>query len=144
MATKLHTWVDEEIVTATKLNNNISTPLQVPTGESVYDTGWIAMSYPSGSFTSGTAGQLAYRRIGMVVYLRGGAEYGSYSAGNHTTIGTLPTACRPAQNHKVGTFGTGSRACVVQVYTDGTIRVAPCNGVSGVGWISASTSFALE
>ena len=147
MATSLHIWEDEEVLTAAKMNDFVATPTKVPTGQTVWDTGWINLSYSSGYNGSGTPGQLAYRRVGMTVYLRGGAskDSGSFTAGSLDTVATLPAGLWPAENVMVGSFGTGLRGTAVQVFaSDGSIRCGALNGVTGAGWCATCFSYVLE
>ncbi|MGA1812767.1 hypothetical protein VH571_10325 [Frondihabitans sp. 4ASC-45] len=81
------------------------------------DTGWVGFS-PASGFTA--TSNLAYRRIGQTVYLRGQIQPNS---GNivASTLATLPGGIAPAQNTAYQANGSGTVTSKVLINTDGTI-----------------------
>lgn len=113
------------------------------------DTGWINMTYSSGTFTAGTPGQLAYRRIGQEVWIRGGASMaGNYpNTGAQQTVATLPVGARPGgENLRTATMGQASRPGSLEITTAGAINLASpdTNGALAVSWLSASCKFLAD
>ena len=109
------------------------------------DTGWLDLPYAEG-FTATTVGQLAYRREGSRVWIRGGA-YGTFTAGSYIQphTGTIPVVHRIGKTSYVGTMGDGMRGyCGIQVTAAGQVRLgfsAGGVGLSSPVWISAECSY---
>lgn len=106
------------------------------------DTGWQDISYASG-FTAGTGGQLQYRKVGNVVYIRGGAS-GTFPTG-FTTVNSvmLPEQYRPSVITRVGASASGGRAGAMEVTTLGEIRFAHQLS-SAPTWMGTTISYPLN
>lgn len=65
-----------------------------PTGQTAYDTGWVALTPVAGFTLSADA---TVRRIGNVIYFRGIAT-GTFAANANATLGTVPSGFRPPGN----------------------------------------------
>jgi hypothetical protein len=111
------------------------------------DTGWVDVTYASG-FTDANGGQLAYRKIGKQVYLRGGANRtaGDYST-TAVTVATLPTIAHPGQTERYASYGTLGRVGRVEITSAGAINVAVPNNVdpdSPFGWMGLSHTYLTD
>lgn len=107
-------------------NGNLS-ELGTVNGVNLSDSGWIAVSSFSNSFTAPTA--VAYRKLNDVVYLRGNVANGTANA----TAFTLPVGYRPSVDVVVPVqqYGT-SNINYVTVSTSGDVTP---NATSG--WLSS-------
>jgi PPE-repeat protein len=107
-------------------NGNLS-ELGTVNGATLEDTGWIAVSSLTNSFSSLTG--VAYRKINNVVYLRGNLTGGTANTGALT----LPVGYRPSIDTVVPVqqYGTPN----VTYVTVGTDGVVVPNSTSG--WLSS-------
>lgn len=124
--------------------SSVASPQLTPSpGVANTTAGWQNLSYAAG-FSAGTPGQLQWRVLNSVVYIRGGAT-GTFTGGTQVIVtGTpIPAAYRPTATHHNGTYGTGSRGCVVEARTDGHIYLTGENGTTGVTWVAADISYVL-
>lgn len=116
------------------------------TSDSSGDTGWINMTYDS-AYSAGTAEQLAYRKIGNQVWIRGGAtRTPGYAAGieRNPTTTVLPVGARPVtRDWRVGSHGTGLRSASIRVDTAGVLWLGSWD-TSVLDWISACTTFRTD
>lgn len=114
----------------------------------VSDSGWVNISYISGTFSAGTPGQLAYRKIGNTVFLRGGAtRSGNFASGAALeTVATLPAASLyPVSVVRVGVTGASRKPATLEVRSDtGAIQMAVASEIAAVSWISANTSYLTD
>lgn len=111
------------------------------------DTGWVNLTYEAG-YSAGTPGQLAYRRVGQTVFLRGGAtRSGDFpNDGTLRTAAMLPSGTRPGGEHlRISTFGTSLRPAALEVRTNGDILMGVRSSETGtVSWISASCTYLTD
>lgn len=136
------------IIYTRSLNNGVWNEWSPLTSE---DSGWvdITMSGEVQAYSSGTQPQ--YRKIGNVVYLRGAVK--NITAAN-TTIGVLPTGCRPTgvahQYIQVTSSENGSpNFSRLKVGTDGSIIVEGIStGITATynntDWFPINTSFIMN
>lgn len=91
------------------------------------DSGWIAVSSFSNSFSSDTSGNsnvVAYRKIGKVIYLGGGLLRGSGTGSVFVTAFTLPVGFRPAKPVSVMNLANGiNNFAGIKIGVDGTVSV---------------------
>lgn len=66
-------------------------------------TGWIDIAYMNGFSTYPGYAPLSYKKIGNLVFLRGGV----IPQGTNVVMGVLPVAVRPQYNVEVPTYGYG-------------------------------------
>ena len=106
-----------------------------------YDSGWVDCPYRTG-FTSATVGKLQARRIGLVVYLRGGAN-GSFPVNIYTTVANIPAAILPPPAEVyAASFGTSGKSCGIYITTAGEIQLV--HAITPVpNWISAQCNYVL-
>lgn len=122
-------------------------------GEFTYDSGWISVrdeemlngweSYNSSSY------QVAYRKLGNSVYLRGLIRRGTEGS----EMFTLPSGFRPSRGSEIfycltsGTISNngGHKGTRINVLTSGTVSQTGTNTALGNGFISLSNiSFATD
>lgn len=109
------------------------------------DTGWIEIPYDSG-FSAGTAQQLMYRVKDGVCTIRGGAT-GTFTANAYTIVNKnnpLPAKYRPLINVRAGACGTSATACIMEVNTDGTIKLGYDSTYGKPTWIAGVISYPVE
>ena len=106
-----------------------------------YDSGWVDCPYRPG-FTSATVGKLQARRIGLVVYLRGGAN-GSFPVNIYTPVANIPAAILPPPAEVyAASFGTSGKSCGIYITTAGEIQLV--HAITPVpNWISAQCNYVL-
>ena len=106
-----------------------------------YDSGWVDCPYRTG-FTSATVGKLQARRIGLVVYLRGGAN-GSFPVNIYTPVANIPAAILPPPAEVyAASFGTSGKSCGIYITTAGEIQLV--HAITPVpNWISAQCNYVL-
>lgn len=113
----------------------------------VDDTGWVNLTYESG-FSAGTPGQLAYRRIGNRVTLRGGAtRSGNFASGAALdTVAFLPSSTLyPVSTVRVGVTGASRKPAALEIVsTTGAVQMAVASEIAAVSWISANTSYLID
>lgn len=112
------------------------------------DSGWVNLTY-TGSFTAGTPGQLAYRKIGNRVTIRGGATHGTnFTAGAAlAAVATLPSSSLyPVSTWRVGTNGSNRKPFALEIRSDtGQIQLAIASEVTGTQtWGSCTTSYLTD
>lgn len=106
------------------------------------DTGWVNITYESG-FTAGTPGQLQYRRIGNMLYLRGGAT-GTFTSGAYHVVGSLPSDMWPTATVRDGAAGQGGRSALWEANVNGNILFCwQALGGSAPSWIALSAAIPL-
>lgn len=110
------------------------------------DSGWINFTLESGATAYNSSNKPGVRCVGNRVYLRGSFK-GVTTLGK--TICTLPVSYRPAQTHTFTTAAisgtTVQDSVVMQVNTDGTIKLAAASGsLSSSAGISIATNFVLN
>jgi hypothetical protein len=103
------------------------------------DAGWVNVSY-EGGFDSSNGGQLAYRKLGSQVFLKGGANKGTDFTNSAETVAVLPAEARPGQTERFASYGAGGRIGRVEIETNGNINVAAPNFVQNTGAASAGTA----
>ena len=104
-----------------------------PAGASKYDTKWQAIT-PNAGLSAEES--LAWRRIGKVVYLRGGVKRasGTYPSLTWEDVFTLPDEARPGNYTRGGaaTFpGSNSGSACFDITAAGLVRVA-LPGINGL------------
>ncbi|WP_437582737.1 hypothetical protein ACSAGD_10755 [Paramicrobacterium sp. CJ85] len=114
-------------------------------GRLLGDTGWIDLAYASG-FTAGTAGQLSYRVVDGIVFIRGGAA-GDIAKGSYQVVAAdpIPAQYRPAQHYRTGGMGTGMNGNTgIEINaTDGLIRLG-WRGDEKPSWFAAGCSYPVD
>jgi hypothetical protein len=120
---KAKTFVDGELLTASDINTYLNP--EIPTGATVYDTGWVNLTA-----TGVTTNHCAVRRIGKTVHFR--AEFWSVTAGTMLTLATefrpgrrLPVIC---PRYATGNVATNQAALLFD--TDGTVAVVVAVGTA--------------
>jgi len=95
-----------------------------PSGASVYDTGWAALT-PASGFTA-TVG-MEVRRIGVEVMFRGRVNRTAGAWTGSLTVCTVPVGLRPASFAYSGAVTTNANvtAAYIFVNTDGTMNIVP-------------------
>lgn len=109
------------------------------------DTGWVDLSYASG-FSAGDAGQLAYRVLNDVLYVRGGASRssGAFGTSNPVTDTPIPEQYRPTLPVHGQARGEGDRLGHITISTTGHIALGRDSGFSStVTWLRGSLSYLL-
>lgn len=117
---------------------------QVPNNGDVYDTGWLPLTVSSGFTGTG----LEYRRIGLVVHLRGAItrNAGAFPVGT-TAVGTLPAGARPSAFGRYAAAAAPSSTAMIpmlqidaggamSVLVSGT-AVSTAIYVDGISYVSA-------
>lgn len=109
----------------------------VPNSGNPFDTGWVALSPASGlSFNTPPA----YRRLGMVLFLRGEIASGLVVNAT-TTIATLPSGTRPARTIRQSPGTTyPDVAATLTITTSGTIQIRL---LGSAGVVNLHTSFPI-
>lgn len=112
------------------------------------DSGWVNITY-NGSYSAGTPGQLAYRKIGNRVTIRGGATHPTnFTAGAALdTVGFLPNSLLyPVSTWRVSTNGSNRKPFALEVRSDtGAIQLAIASEITGTQtWGSCTTSFLID
>lgn len=108
---------------------------------------WTNVTYDSG-YNAGTPGQLAYKVINGIVWMRGGAHRnsGNFTAGSFETVSAspLPPELRPPSDVHTVTMGTGSRTTVVRIRASGNVDVAAGRDVTGVTWVGCDVHWPIS
>lgn len=117
---------------------------KITSSETVNDSGWLNLSLNTGwtVYSSGSWGNLMYKKINGVVYLRGLVNNATAS---NTTIATLPVGYRPTTTARmVASMGhatsVGTAAARIDISLGGVITV-PAGPYSN--WLSLNISFAI-
>jgi hypothetical protein len=113
---KLKTFTDGELLTASDINTYLNP--DVPTGATVYDTGWVNLTA-----AGATTDHCAVRRIGRTVHFR--SEFWSVTPG---TMLTLATEFRPVKRlvvicPRVTTGNVGTNQAALVIGQDGVVSV---------------------
>lgn len=115
-------------------DNSPVTPIQAPlnamaTALNNYlkktDTGWVALN-PASGWVAG--GNLGYRRIGDILYLRGQLNPNAGNVSGANGVCTLPSAVRPSQSYAIIGVGSGSIFAKIVVQASGSIDIATPTG----------------
>lgn len=109
------------------------------------DTGWVNIGYDSG-FSSGTATQLMYRVKNGVCTVKGGAT-GTFTANAYTTVNSsspIPAQYRPSTKVRTGACGTSATACIMEIGTDGLVKLGYDATYGKPSWIGSIISYPIE
>lgn len=103
------------------------------------DTGWVNISVAPGFAAQGSPGPQV-RRLGIVVYSRGGWQGTGLSANGTSTVGTLPVGFRPVVAAHIIRAGTtvGGASAGMFVNTNGSIEIRVGPTVTGYYFLSTS------
>lgn len=119
--------------------SSMATSINDAYGPYTEDSGWLNCIYSSG-YVAGTAGQLAMRRIGKIVYVRGGAQ-GTFGAGAYVTVAEVPAGlAAPAVTTRDGAFGNEGKSAGIEIGANRLIKMSQNNPVAAT-WIGASTFY---
>ena len=127
-------------------------PPLVFTASSSADTGWVNLSY-IGGFTAGTPGQLAYRKIGPQVTIRGGATHPTaYTTSSLEAVANLPSGIEPVSTVRLGKYGTSLRPAACEITSGGQILCGkgsdPTGGAGGtygtLSWVPCNATYLVN
>lgn len=114
------TFADGDLLTSAVVNEHLVN--HVPNPGDVYDTGWSNLATPA-AWTQTAAVQ--YRRLGLVVHLRGIVQATINNPAVIVAADTIPPTLRPVgQNPVFPVANTSPNALRVTVGTDGSIQLA--------------------
>lgn len=124
---KLKTFADGDGLPAADINTYLNP--DVPSGATVYDTGWVTTGVIAQSAVTSAPGTVAYRRVGMTVYVYIDNFVATITSvgvnGNctNTALFQMPTGFRPSrQQGGLGSTSTGPMLSAI-IGTTGIISV---------------------
>lgn len=118
------TWAAGEVVTEGMLNTEVRDKFDDLKTRFITDSGWVNITI-LGGFTAQAGAEIPQvRKIGSVVYLRGGWTNAGMAVNGTYSVGTIPSGYRPPVN-TVGTAGssTGAATCTVHMTTAGDVQI---------------------
>lgn len=118
-------WTTGEVVTAAMMNAELRDKFADLKARFITDTGWQDIAVLATFAAVSTAERPQVRKIGNVVYLRGGwLNTGMAAAGTHN-VGTIPVGYRPpvATVCVGGSSAGGAAIASVHITTDGNVQV---------------------
>lgn len=109
------------------------------------DSGWVNCAYLPG-YSAGTPGQLQVRRIGNIVWIRGGAT-GSIVHSVYTPVADIPEGYRPNTIIRTGGAGSSGRNSLIEITSEGSFRIAWNNmgtSSSAPSWGAVFSSYPVD
>lgn len=115
------------------------------------DSGWLDLTLSSGISGATLTGKPQIRKVGKMVYIRGGVSFTLSSPGTGVGFATIPEGFRPAGSlYKMAATG-GTRYCRVYYSTGGGIGMDWMYNINGtqvtsgsITWLDISLSYMTD
>lgn len=127
------------VKSGSKIQHRLSYELVVKEAATLTETAWTAV--PTTGAASMTVNTLKYKKVGQIVFIRGGVKFTNAQSG--PLIGILPSGYRPDQKlYKTGWSGDKVAAYGITVGSDGYVALQSPS--TSAGWFATAYTFYVD